>query len=134
MPPFEILEHTADVGFRAFGATPADLFENSARALLSFTSGSDGAAIERAIDLQGEDYESLLVNWLSELLYLFDSGEFAAAAFHIGAISPTRLGARLSGAPRRSAAWRLIVKAVTYHQIEVKETGGRWEATVYLDV
>ena len=131
---FEILEHTADVGFRATGASEAELFANAAWALLSFTEGSEGDSQERSLEIHGEDRESLMINWLSELLYLFDSGEFVPSRISVREISPDRLVARLGGAPRRIAAWRLIVKAVTYHLIEVKESGGRWEATVYLDV
>ncbi|MFN0168764.1 MAG: archease [Bryobacteraceae bacterium] len=131
---FELLEHTADVGFRAFGSAPAELFENAARALLSFTDGETEPNETRTLEIGGEDYESLLINWLSELLYLFDSGEFAFRTPVVGEISPRFLRARIEGNPRTRESWRLIVKAVTYHQIEVREVGGHWEATVYLDV
>jgi len=131
--PFEILEHTADVGFRVRGASAAELFENAARALVSFTQEDRSGATERVVELRGDDYESLLVNWLSEVLYLVDSGEFRPHRFQVERISPYQLRARMIG-EAGPAQWRLIVKAVTYHQIEVKEEGGRWEATVYLDV
>jgi len=134
--PFEILEHTADVGFRVWGTTPAGLFENAARALMSFTSGTPEAVEETRIEAAGEDFESLLVNWLSEILYLFDSGRFAPRSFAVETIEPSRLRARLTGEPRDPArhAWKLIVKAVTYHGIEVAERNGRWEATVIVDI
>ncbi len=133
-PVFELLDHTADVGFRAFGSTPVEVFENAARALLSFTEGQPEPAEDRTVEIAGDDYESLLVNWLSELLYLFDSGEFAFRDPVVEEISPRFLRGRLRGQARTGESWRLIVKAVTYHQIEVRQTGRRWEATVYLDV
>ena len=136
--PFEILEHTADIGFRAWGPTPATLFENAAQAMgaIAADSGSIDARAEMSVEVTGEDYESLLVNWLSEIVYLFDSGRFAAARCQVEEISPKELRARLIGEPRDPSRhpWRLIIKAVTYHEIEVVERDGRWEARVFLDI
>lgn len=131
---FELLAHTADVGFRVRGATLPELFENAARALMSFTTGQSAPEVRRVAEVTGEDYEALLVAWLNEVLYLFDSGELAPAEFQVLSLEPGRLTAAVTGRPRGAESWRLIVKAVTYHQIEVKEAVGGWEATVYLDV
>lgn len=135
---YEILEHTADIGFRAWGETPGELFENSAQAMMAIAAETDRveASSERAVEVSGEDYESLLVNWLSEVLYFFDSGEFVAARYRVKEITPTKLRARLQGEPRQPARhpWKLIVKAVTYHEIEVAERKGRWECRVFLDI
>lgn len=131
---FELLAHTADVGFRVRGATLPDLFENAARALMSFTTGQPAPEVRRVVEVSGEDYEALLVAWLNEVLYLFDSGALAPASFQVLSLEPDRLTAAVEGRPRSAESWRLIVKAVTYHQIEVKEAAGGWEAAVYLDV
>ena len=135
---FEIIEHTADVGFRAWGATMAGLFRNAARALMAIA--ADSAAIDaatgRAVEIAGHDPESLMVNWLEEVLYLFDTGRFAACDFAVEEIAPDHLRARLIGEPRDPARhpWMIIVKAITYHQIEVVERDGRWETTVFVDI
>lgn len=135
---FEILEHTADIGFRAWGKTPAELFENAARAMMAIAAdtGAIEPKLERVVEVSGEDTESLLVNWLSEVLYLFDSEEFAAADYKIELMESDKLRARLFGEPRDPARhpWDLIIKAVTYHEIEVTERNGRWEARVFVDV
>lgn len=136
--PFEILDHTADTGFRAWGATVVELFENSARAMMSIA--ADTAAVtaggERNVDVEGEDYESLLVNWLSEILYLFDTNAFAPRDFRVEEITPTRLKARLVGEPRdpKRHPWTLIIKAVTYYELRVEQRNGRWESQVFLDI
>lgn len=136
--PFEILEHTADIGFRVWGAAPAELFENSASAMMDIMAETE--LIEPAetinVEVQGENYESLLVNWLSEVLYLFDADRFAASSFEIDSIDARSLRARLIGQARQPGRhpWKLIVKAVTYHQLKVAESGGRWEAQVFLDI
>jgi SHS2 domain-containing protein len=136
-PSFEILEHTADIGFRAWGANAVEVFESSACALMAIaTEAIPAPAMDRLVDLAGWDYASLMVNWLSEILYLYDSGQFAASAFSVDSVSCTELHARIAGEPRDPVRhpWRVIVKAVTLHQIEVAEKNGRWEAQVFLDI
>jgi hypothetical protein len=66
MPPFEILEHPADIGFRAFGGTLAELFEKAALALVSIASqiGDVAERHEYHLEAAGTDQESLLVAWL----------------------------------------------------------------------
>jgi SHS2 domain-containing protein len=135
---FEILEHTADIGFRAWGGTVAELFENASLALITIAADTDAieAREQREVEVSGEDYESLLVNWLSEVLYLFDADHFAAKSFRVSEIEPTRARGHLLGERRDPARhpWKLIVKAVTYHEIEVTERQGRWEARIFLDI
>lgn len=136
--PFEVLEHMADIGFRAWGNTPAELFENAAYAMMSIAAETETIVPrdEVAIEVMGEDYESLLVNWLSEVLYQFDADFFATSKFLVDKIGPTMLGGRLVGEVREPArhCWKLIVKGVTYHDIEFLERDGFWESRVFLDV
>ena len=137
-PAFEILEHPADIGFLARGATRPRLFEHAAAALLAIAAAPARVtpASAHTLRVEGEDLASLLVNFLSEVLYLFDAGRLAVARVHVQRVTPTALSATLVG-ERRSARrhpWRLIVKAVTYHRLEVKGRSGRWTARVYLDI
>lgn len=135
---FELLDHPADIGFRAFGGTPAELFANAAVAMLSIAAALDAVEPREEYPLaaEGSDYESLLVNWLNEVLYWHDGRRVALAAFRVSEIGPTSIAAVGLGEPRdpgRHPA-RLVVKAATWHQLKVEETGGRWVAEVYLDV
>jgi SHS2 domain-containing protein len=135
---FEILEHTADIGFRARGATAVELFQHAADAFLSIacnrTEARERETMEVVVD--GDDLPSLLVNFLEEILYLFDAGRFATVRVSVDEVTGRLLRARLHGEPRDPARhpWRLIVKAITYHGLEVGEHGGRWEARVFMDV
>jgi SHS2 domain-containing protein len=137
-PRFAILEHTADIGLEAYGPTPGELFRQAALGLLAIA--VDDAAIAgsdvRPLQVAGDDFPSLLVNFLEEVLYEFDSNRFAARDCEIEAISPTAVSARLVGEPRvpERHRWKLIVKAVTYHGLEVKELDGGWRARVFLDI
>lgn len=135
---FRLLEHTADIGFETWAETPAGVFAGSLEALMAIAA-EEGEAVPRgelSIEVTGTDYADLLVNFLSEVLYQFDTGRFAASGVVIDEISPTRLVGRLVGEPREAARhrWRLIVKAITYHGLEMVHREGRWTARVFLDV
>jgi SHS2 domain-containing protein len=137
-PVFEILEHPADIGFRAFAATLPGLFVNAALAMLSIASDPEAveARQEYPIAVASGDRESLLVDWLSEILYWHDGKRIAFRDFQIGEMLENRIEAVGCGEPRdpeRHPA-RLIVKAVTWHQLRIEERGGLWTAQVYLDI
>ena len=82
-PVFEILEHTADMGFRATGATLAELFENAAEALVAIALNPENVEVRETIALEakGESPEALLVTWLSEVLYWIDGEHRAMRGF-----------------------------------------------------
>jgi SHS2 domain-containing protein len=136
--PFEVLEHTADIGFEVRGATLPELYVNAARALLAIA--ADTASLrpveERRITVRGADRADLLVNWLGEILYLFDSDQFVPAGIEVASLSEHELKAVLRGEPRdvHRHRWKLIVKGVTYHQLAVAEIDGGWWARVILDI
>jgi SHS2 domain-containing protein len=78
----------------------------------------------------------LLVDWLNEVLYWFDGKRIAFRSFRVTEFRDTAIGAVGAGEPRdpeRHRA-RLIVKAVTYHQLKIERRGGVWLAEVYLDI
>ncbi|HTS61235.1 MAG TPA: archease [Candidatus Acidoferrales bacterium] len=135
---FELLEHPADIGFRAFGETLPELFANCALALLSIA--CDLSAVRPAnryrLQVSSGDRESLLVDWLGEVLYWFDGKHIALESFQIDHFDDTSLIATALGEPRDPARHpaRLIVKAVTWHQLRVEERDGRWLAEIYLDI
>ncbi len=135
---FEILEHPADIGFRAYGEDLPRLFRSAALAMLAIA--IDPAAVEPrteyALAVESGDLESLMVDWLSEVLYRFDGKGIAFCDFRVRAFSETAIEAVGLGEPRdpdRHPA-RLIVKAVTYHQLKIERRGEMWTAEVYLDV
>ena len=140
-PPFEILEHTADIGLRAFGDTLSELFANAARGMMAiaFEGESGSQAIRprqrRKITAQGQDREELLVHFLSEVLYALDTEGWRFSEFRIGTIDPDRIEAEGWGeCKERSEHSRVAVKAVTYHQVSVARTDQGWEAVVYFDI
>src|SRR5215467_1723917 len=99
---YELLEHPADIGFRAFGETLPELFVNCALAMLSIA-GEPSAAEARGeypISVESGDRESLLVDWLSEVLYWFDGKQIAFSNFRVREFSDTAIRAVGLGEPR----------------------------------
>jgi SHS2 domain-containing protein len=135
---FEILEHPADIGFRVFGESLAELFGSAAFAMLSIACemGDVSPRMEYALSAAGTDYESLLVNWLSEVLYWFDGKRIALREFRVSCLAPDAIRAAAWGEPRDGARHRskLIVKAVTWHQLKIARSDSGWMAEVYLDI
>ncbi len=138
MRSFRILEHTADVGFEAFGPTREEAFVNAARALVYLIVDLDAIdpREEVPVQVQGTDPESLLVNWLSELLYLHDAEGWLFRDFKILNLQDDSLSALARGEkfhPSRHQA-KLLVKAITYHQLTLERTPEGWRAQVYVDI
>jgi SHS2 domain-containing protein len=135
---FEVLEHPADIGFRAFGPTLPGLYRAAAIAMLSIAGDPEAAEPreERRLTIESGDRESLMVDWLNEVLYWFDGGLFAFRDFHVDSLSDGRIEAVGVGEPRdpERHRTRLIVKAVTYHQLRIEPRDGGWIAEVYLDI
>ena len=130
------LAHPADLCLEVWGATRADLYAHAAQALfeaIEFAPLPEPQPASCQITLHAPDPETLLVDWLSELLYQSERELAAWQQFELTEISPTTLVASASGVcpstPRRE------VKAVTYTGLEIRQDeGGRWSAIVTCDV
>lgn len=133
----EFLEHTADAGFRVWAPDLSRLFARAAGAMFGLMGRAPGPEAGSAeVTLSAPDLEALLVDWLSELLFVFEVRGFVPEPVDIevdeDAVS---LRARVAG----PSAAELVqdgpqVKAVTYHDLQVRRTASGWEARVYVDV
>ena len=127
---FEIINHTADVGIIAYGADMNEAFANAAKALFSLITDLDDVeeVMHRDIELTAPDQESLLVEWLNELIYIFDAENIIFKRFDITQLSNTHLKARSYGHKVDSSRHKLKtgVKAATYHMLKIdKSSGGK---------
>lgn len=135
MQRFEEIPHTADWSFRAFGRDLRELFENAAFAIFALEGAPLNAQtneIARPVEVSGIDYESLLVNWLTELLWLQESNRETYHHFEIETLTLTQLRAQVFGAS--ISQLNKIIKAVTYHNLIIEQTTNGWEAVVVVDV
>ncbi|MFC2048112.1 archease [Chloroflexota bacterium] len=134
---FEFINHTADVGIIAYGADVNEAFANAAKGLFSLITELDDVeeVVHRDIELTAPDQESLLVGWLNELIYLFDTENMLFKRFDITQISQTQLKARSYGHKVDSSKHKLKtgVKAATYHMLKIDKNNGV-KAQVLFDV
>lgn len=125
---FEIVDHTADVGIIAYGADMSQAFANAARGLFSLITELDDVAevLYRDTELTAADEESLLVEWLNELIFLFDVDNIIFKRFDITQLNNTQLKARSYGEKVDSAKHKLKtgVKAATYHMLKISQGDG----------
>ena len=139
---YEFLYHIADAKFRAFGLTLEEAFENAALALFNVMIDTSNlkASEKRNIELISPDIKMLLVDWLSELLYMFEVNEIIFFEFRIEKIEKTCEGFSLkgiaSGVPidLSNHKFDTQVKAVTLHELEVEQDEtGRFRIQVVVD-
>lgn len=133
MDRYQELDHTADWAFRAFGKHMQELFANAAYALFALEGALDAqSTLTRDIRVEGIDREALLVNWLSELLYLQETHQETYQSFDITKLTDTELEATIQGAQAQPAT--KFIKAVTYHDLKIEQTERGWQATIVVDV
>ena len=134
---FEIVNHTADVGIIAYGDDINQAFANAARALFSLITELDDVEeiLHRDIELVAPDEESLLVEWLNELIFLFDTENIVFKSFDVIKLNNTQLKARSYGEKVDSSKHRLKtgVKAATYHMLKV-DKGDGYRVQVLFDI
>ena len=137
-PFFEILEHPADIGFRAFADTLPALYVHAALAMLSIAGDPARVMPKQGFPLTvtSGDREALMVDWLSEVLFWYDGKRVAFHDFRVLSLEEGTIRAIGIGEPRDPERHlsKLGIKAVTYHQLKVELRRGVWVAEVYLDV
>ena len=137
-PIYQAIDHTGDLGMLVFGADLRELFAHAAWGLFDLMTDAERIEprLNRDLTVEAIDLEDLMVRWLGELLYAFDTHRFLAvnAAFHT--LEPTRLRATLRGDIFDAARHPIDteIKAVTYHQIAVERLGAGWQARVIFDI
>jgi SHS2 domain-containing protein len=132
---FEEIEHTADWSLRIYGRDLRELLTNAARGMSSLlVSNPDNipAEITEQMELDGQDAESLLVNWLSELAYRAEMEGVVFRDFELQNVTPQHLQASLKGG--RVPNLQKHIKAVTYHNLEIVQTDDGLQTTVVFDV
>jgi SHS2 domain-containing protein len=138
MKRFEILDHTADIGIIVHGESLQALFENAGEAFFHLITDLKKVKrrVERRVHIEGESLDRLMVDWLSELLYLHDVENLLFKGFKVDAVGEDGLKATVKGEAFQEGVHviKTEVKAVTYHQIEVRQETGGWRAQVILDL
>ncbi len=139
---FREIEHTADVGIIAYGETLETLFENAAYGMLYISYGnlSIDSNLSLKIELEEPDEYTLLVTWLSEINYLTIGNDFMIHKIsHINITHSEKIW-KLEAVIKGTQAANFLdffnteIKAVTYHQLKIKETKNGFECQVIFDI
>jgi len=124
---YETLNHTADVMIKAYGKSLEECFENAAFAMFDQIADLTNVVPKNSyrMDVEGSDPGQLLVDFLSELLFLFDTELLLLSEFHIkydGQLLAVQ--ARGEKVNKRRHELRKAIKAVSYHMLEVAPEKG----------
>jgi SHS2 domain-containing protein len=131
---WEEVEHTADLALRVWGNDLRDLFVNAARGMLSLMGSQQvGDDLRQTrISLTAPDAETLLVEWLNELLYLIEEEKLFIAKVEVARVDGRALEAEVVGGQAADMAGH--IKAATYHDLAIERTPSGYSAVVVFDV
>jgi SHS2 domain-containing protein len=148
MKQFEILDISGDAGIRVFGNSLEDIFCNSAVAMFSLITDLSAINVRRKVEIKTESHsvEGLLVSWLNELIFHFDTYGFVGKRIIISELNLPdsshsdkdlfSLKAVVEGEdfdPEKHDQG-LLIKAATYHNLRIEKNVDLWEADIIFDV
>ena len=138
MEKFRFINHTADLGVIIFGKTLPELFQNAAESFFSIiTELEDIRENEiRHFFLKAPDLEELLVAWLNEFLFLFETEMLLFRRFEINYLTKSNLEANAWGEKYIEGRHSIkrVIKAVTFHQLQIREKNGHWQTQIIFDL
>lgn len=138
MRRYEFINHTADLGIRVSGLSLEELFENAAWAMFDLIVDLDTVEVqdEVTIAIRGGEREELLADWLRDLLYRYNGHEYLLKEFKIENMSPRGLKAKVRGEKLDMSRHSLKreIKAVTYHDLEIRKLNREWQAQIIFDI
>lgn len=137
---YQLLDHTADIGVHVWATTVKDLFQEACTAMFDIITDTDRSAAvgnhRQNICVSGQDLPDLMINWLSELLYLWTGENKLVRSVDVVRFDKLEIEALVMFDvydPEQHTIENEI-KAVTYHQIQVISTPQGWEAKIIFDV
>jgi SHS2 domain-containing protein len=136
--PFEVINHTADIGIVVYGADIKQLFANAAFGLFSLMADLDNLKedTKRQIELSAEDVEVLLVEWLNELIYTSEVEHIIFKRVEINELSNNQLRATCFGEEIKPGQHRLKreIKAATYHMLRLNKEDSNYKVQIIFDI
>jgi len=138
MRKYELINHTADLGIKVYGCSLRELFENTAYSMFDIMAELDKVKVRDflKVEIEGERMDELLADWLRDLLYKFNGEGYLLKDFKIEEIDEKGLKAKVGGEKLDLSRHPLKreIKAVTYHELEVKKIDKGWQAQVIFDI
>jgi SHS2 domain-containing protein len=136
--PFEELTHTADWSLRVWAPDLNQLFTESARGMYALAGIrlAEKPRVRRLISLSSPDVESLLVSFLSELVYISEQDRLAFDQINLSLDLETGSACHMSSILRGAPILSLdkAIKAVTYHNLKIQQSTRGYESEIVFDV
>jgi SHS2 domain-containing protein len=135
---YRILKRSSDLAIKVFGKSQEELFGNSAYALFDLMTDIDNIQVQERLPLEveGVDRDDLMVNWMRELLYLYQGSGYLLKEFRLDEVKDDRVRGEVAGEkldPDRHEIKREI-RSVAYHQSRMERTGDQWTAQVIFEL
>ncbi|MFQ5681763.1 MAG: archease [Candidatus Binatia bacterium] len=135
---YRILKRSADLAVKVFGKSQTELFANAAFALFDLMTDVDKVEVKDRfpLEVEGVDYDDLIVNWMRELLYLFQGSGYLIKEFQVREVREDYVRGEVSGEkfdPDRHEL-RRDIRSVAYHQSRIEKAGEQWTAQVVLEI
>lgn len=125
MPPFETTEHTADIGIKATGKNLSKALSDLALGMFSIITCVDKIEVKECFEIEvgAGDLETLVFNWLDELLYQHQTNNFLFKDFLIKEANEKSIISRCCGEKydEQKHAAKSEIKAVTFYGLKVKK-------------
>jgi len=136
MKKYQILEHKADLKIKVFGKTKKELFENAMIGMLKAAKYQKKLKSQNSkvkIKIKSMDLPSLLVDFLSEILYLVETKKIVFKKVEFKKFKENEIEAILTGKPLKRMG--VHIKGVTYHDLDIhQEKDKTWRATILFDI
>jgi SHS2 domain-containing protein len=138
MQKYKFIDHTGDLGIQVFGENLPELFRHAGEAFFHIITERKKVrkSMSRKITVNADGLEDLLVNWLNEFVFLFDTEMLLFRDFDIPSLNEHHLEATVHGEPydEKRHPIKTTVKGATYHQLEIYKEKDIWKAQVIFDV
>ncbi len=133
--PFQLIDHTADVALRVKAEDLEGIFIDAAQGMFKIIDNpSRGVDQKVKIDLKAETPEDLLHDWLSELLYIYETDNISFSKFKIMNLGETNLLITAYGEIIEPENAKVEIKAVTYHNLKIKKTKKGYSVDLVFDI
>jgi len=130
---YEILDHPADLKIKAYGKNLEELFNNILLAMAeAMEPVSISEEISRGVDIKSRNLESLLIDFLSDVIYETDLNNAVFKKLEVSKLTDQELEGKISGPKIKN--FKTEIKAVTWHDLEIKKINSLWQATVVFDI
>jgi SHS2 domain-containing protein len=135
---YRILTRSSELAIKVFGKSQAELFANSAFALFDLMTDVEKVEMrdQLPLEVEGVDRDDLMVNWMRELLYLYQASGYVLKEFKVLEAKETYVRGEVSGEkydPDRHEMQREF-RSVVHHKSRMEKTGDQWTAQVIFEL